>query len=257
MYNFKERLNLLYVFSRTQHKLSDYRTVMGAVWSFLGPLLTFAVTYFIFSDRFGRQISHFSIKLLTGIIMINFFSVSVTYAMRAIVSNRSILHNSLTPPEVLVLSSLFNPLLKFLVEISLVVLLAAVGGLLPLSGVPFLLLTLLLFLIMTLGVGMFFSVFYCLAADVGEIWVVLSKLFLFITPVFYSADMVSVWARKMILFFNPITPYVLTFQHFLTPAPVPYYSGVTLLQCFLYALASLLAGYSSFKRHERTMVEFS
>ncbi len=124
----KNHLNLLRVLMRMHLRSSDYRTFLGALWSLAGPLLTFGVFYFIFIDRFGRGITLFSLKLLTGVIVIQFFMAVIQITMNAMRQSRDVVVDSLTPSEVFLAAPLVVPLLKFIVEIGLCLVLAAFSG---------------------------------------------------------------------------------------------------------------------------------
>ncbi len=255
MKTLRQNLNLLSVLCRANFRSSDYRSFAGALWSFIGPLIVFSVTYFIFVDRFGRQISYFPLTLLTGIITIGYFSNTVTYTMRFFPAHREILMNSRAPAAVLLPASLFVPSIKFFVEFTLCVLFAFSQGILEPSNLALALALIPFLILLAVGIGLCLAVLSQLAGDVQEIWFVLAQMLLFITPVFYQLPMISPFARIVVAVFNPVTPFILSFQSLLTSHPVPYFQTGTLVQAAAYGMASFLAGWTYFKRMERQMVE--
>ncbi len=255
MRKLRQNLNLLSVLCRANFRSSDYRSFAGALWSFMGPLIVFSVTYFIFVDRFGRHISYFPLTLLSGIITISYFSNTITYTMRFFPAHREILMNSRAPSSVLLPASLFVPSIKFFVEFTLCIIIAFSLRILEpqklavaLALIPFLIL-------LAVGIGLCLAVLSQLAGDVREIWLVFSQMLLFTTPIFYQLPMISPLARTLIVFFNPVTPFILSFQSLLTGHPVPYFHTGTLVQAAAYGLASFFTGWTYFKRMERQMVE--
>ena len=152
---FKANLNLLKVLMRMHLRSSDYRTLLGALWSLAGPLLTFAVLYFIFVDRFGRGITLFSLKLLTGVIVIQFLMAVIQITMNAMRQSRDVVVDSLTPSEVFLAAPLVVPLLKFIVEIGLCLALAVSFGVFHAANVLALLILSFLFLLLSVGARFF------------------------------------------------------------------------------------------------------
>jgi ABC-type polysaccharide/polyol phosphate export permease len=75
------------------------------------------------------------------------------------------------------------------------------------------------FLLLVVGGGLFLSVLYCFARDVEHIWSIASRMLLFITPVFYAPEMLSVPARLAVRWLNPLTPHVLALRAALRGTP--------------------------------------
>lgn len=250
-----QKLNLLKVLCAAQLRSSDYRSAAGALWSFMGPLLTFSVTYFIFVDRFGRAIPYFPLTLLTGIISLSFFTSAVSYVIKFFQRNRDIFINSKAPPEILLAAHLFVPLLKFLTELSLCAVLAAVLGILTPAGFAGVLLLIPFFVLLAAGVGLYLAVLGTLAGDIEEIWTVVAHTLIFVSPVFYQLPMISPWARTLITCLNPVTPFMLSFQALITGQNIPGFEPGTLFQAAAYALAALSVGWTTFRKMEKQVVE--
>ncbi len=255
MDRFKKNLNLLSVLTRMHLRSSDYRTFLGALWSFVGPLLTFAVLYLIFAARFGQGISLFSLKLLTGVIVIHFFSSVIQVILNAMRQSREIVQDCLAPSEVLMAAPLAVPFLKFLVEIGLCVLTAVFCGVFSPVNLPALVGMVFLFLMFSAGAGLWLGVLNGLAADVGEIWLRIEPLMLFVSPIFYSVDMLSPWGRWAVTWLNPVTPFLVSFQALIAGQGTPALGLKTVLHAVSYAGMIFGAGYILFKKFERHLIE--
>jgi len=252
---FKANLNLLKVLMRMNLRSSDYRTLLGALWSLAGPLLTFAVLYFIFVDRFGRGITLFSLKLLTGVIVIQFLMAVIQITMNAMRQSRDVVVDSLTPSEVFLAAPLVVPLLKFIVEIGLCLALAVSSGVFHAANVLALLILSFLFLLLSVGAGLYLGVLNSLAADVGEIWQRIQPILLFVCPVFYSLDMLSPWGRWVVYWLNPATSFLISYQTLISGHPVPGFSAWTMVRAALYAAVVFSTGYAFFKKFEKQIME--
>lgn len=255
--SWQRHLNLLQVLTRTNLRSSDYNSLLGVVWSFLGPFLAFIIVYFIFVDRFGKQIPYFPLQVLTGVICLAFFGSTVQYTMHFLQRNQFILAASRTPSEILLLASLVTPVVKLMIEISFVIVLALCCGILKWFYLPVLILLLPTFFLMVIGVGLILHVLNCFAGDVEEIWNILSRFFIFIVPCFYTLDMLSPLARSLVLYLNPLTSIILSFQGLITGQPLPFFGPAIVLQAFLYSFLVFTLGYTLFKRFEKQIVEIS
>ena len=72
---------------RTKYK----RSVLGMLWSFLNPLLTMSVQYFVFSTIFKSDIPNYPAYLLIGIVSFNFFSEACGMALTSIIGNAGLI----------------------------------------------------------------------------------------------------------------------------------------------------------------------
>ncbi len=247
--------NLFSVLARTHLRSSDYRSFLGALWSFLGPFLTFAVLYLIFTDRLGRNIPYFPLKLLSGVILITFFKSVVQVCMQAVRQSRGYALDTLVPSEIPLLASLTVPCLKFLIEMFLCALISiSLGRLSPLGFLGFLF-YIPVFIVLALGVGLFLGSLNALASDISELWNALSHLLIFLSPIFYSFEMLSDWARIILYWFNPISSFVMAMEFFLTQAPDPHFETATLLLAVTHTIFWIGAGYTVFKKLEKQILE--
>lgn len=256
MRNLARDLNLFTVLARMHLHASDYRSFLGALWSFIGPLLTVAVLYFIFAEAIGRSVPLYPLSLLVGVVTLNFFFRTVQTIMQAVLQSRDIVLHSVAPSEVLLLSALAVPVIKFAVEMSVCAVLAACAGVFGLGEFFRLAGGLLLFVGLSGGIGLTLAVLNCLASDVNEIWTVVSPLFFFVTPIFYTLDMLSPMVRSLVYWLNPLTPFILTFQQCVTGGPIPYAHGGNLWVGALQSVFFLILGFSWFKRVEKQILEY-
>lgn len=236
-------------------RTSDYKSFMGALWSFLNPALTFLITYFLFQDRFGKQIPYFTLHLLSGIIVLSAFKSLVEHTIPFMERSRSILINSKTPSEILLSSSMVVPCLKFFIEISLCTMIGLALGLVKAQDLLFIYLLYICLIPMAIGFGLLLLTLHSFAGDTLEIWHILSQMLFFVSPLFYTLDMLSPWARTIILYLNPITPFMISFQGLITGQNTPYFSAGTIVWALSGSVILFAAGYGGFKRIEKELIE--
>ncbi|HTZ11383.1 MAG TPA: ABC transporter permease [Candidatus Margulisiibacteriota bacterium] len=236
-------------------KLADQNSILGFLWSCLNPVLMLLIMYFIFKFSFSQKIPAYPLYLLVGIACVNFFIATTTYSTKVFSINRDFILNTTVPREMVVLSRLFVHTYKFIIELALCLILSFVYGVFS-GGQIFLLLPLLLsYMALILSFSFLLSLLYCFVRDIEHIWMLLSRLFLFVTPIFYKLESVSLLFRNFIYWANPITPYVISFHEIIIKG------GNLNLYNYLYALvlglALLILSYSIFLAIENFALERS
>ncbi|OGS13983.1 MAG: hypothetical protein A2285_02190, partial [Elusimicrobia bacterium RIFOXYA12_FULL_57_11] len=229
----------------------DHNSILGFFWSFLGPLAMLAVTYAIFSARFGKNIYAYPLYLLSGIIMVNFFINTTFYVMKSFYEALPMMLNTTVRREVILVSHIPIPLYKFLIELLFCVALSVFYGrfspTMVLLGLPII----ASFTAFILGVSLLLALLFCFARDVEHLWMLISRVLLFISPIFYELKDISSWARKFVYFGNPLTPFVISLRELLMGRfDAASYAYSLFLGVFFLAL-----GYWAFCRLEDTAVE--
>ena len=198
--------------TRSQFALLDHNSILGFLWSFLGPLTMLVVMYFIFIGRFGKHIYAYPLYLLSGIVMVGFFINTTAYIMRSINGSMPVILNTTVPREIILVSSLNIMAYKFLIELAFCAVISLFYNLFPIATVLLLPLLIIAFIGLVLGVSVTLSMIYCIARDIEHIWGMLSQLLYFVTPLFYQLNSISPIARKLIVFANPLTPFVISMR---------------------------------------------
>ena len=222
--------NLLRELTWVEFKLTDHNSVLGVIWSFLNPVLMLLVMYFIFRGRFGQKIYAYPLYLLIGIITVNFFISTTTATIKVFSLNRDFVLNTTSPRELVILSQLFVNTYKFIIELAVCLVLSMFYGIFSSIHVLLLLPILLSYLFLIIGFGFLLSMIYCFVRDIGYIWMLISRLLLFVTPVFYKLNYAYSSFSKAIYWGNPITPFVISFYEIIMN------SGSFHLSNYLYAL---------------------
>ena len=231
---------------------TKYRqSVLGVLWSFLNPLLTMAVYYFVFSTLFKNNIPNFVAYLLTGIVFFNFFGEATNMGLESITSNASLINKVYVPKYVYPFSRVISSLVNL--AISLIPLLAVV----ILTGLPvtkaFLLLPLpILFLTaFSLGMSLLLATSNVFFRDTKFLWGVLVMMWNFLTPIFYPESIIP--ANLLQLYhINPMYQFVYFLRCILMEGVTP--QPVTYLYCVLCSLVPLLLGLWAFRKNQNKFV---
>lgn len=213
----KPNINLLLELIRANFKLVDYNSILGISWSFIGPVALLAILYFIFNYNFGRSINAYPLYLLTGIISVNFFIAVTTYMIRIFSINRDIICNSTIPRETLLISNLYVHVHKFVIELGVCLIISILYGFFSWAGILLLIPLVISYVALAFGVGLILSLCYCFVRDIEHLWMLISRLLFFATPVFYNINNISVWAKKLVYWMNPLTFFLLSFRNIIMP----------------------------------------
>jgi len=233
---------------RANLKSSDYHSLLGGLWSLLGTGAMLASLYFVFGRHFGAAVRGYPLYLLAGIVPVNFFITATGHLLKVFVNNRDIALNSTIPRESLVLSAASLHGWKLGIEMLMCAAVSLAYGFFSLRAALVLLPIILFFLALVVGVGLFLALALCFARDVEHVWTILSRLFFFASPVFYTLDSLSPKARALVTYGNPLTPFLTAFRGvFLQGGNV---ASATLAQCALLGTATLALGYLAFVRLE-------
>jgi len=227
------------------------RSVLGVFWSFLNPLLTMSVQYFVFSTLFKSDIPNFSLYLLTGIVCFNFFNEASGMALMSIVGNAPLITKVYVPkyiyPISRVLSSSINLLLSML-PLFAVALLTGAPIRPALLMLPFGLACLVSF---SIGVGLFLSTAMVFFRDTQFLWGVISMLWMYATPIFYPESIIP--QRFLPLYkCNPMYHFLDFVRTILMDGVSPEPGAYVL--CFLMACVPLVIGSVVFKLNQDKFV---
>jgi len=235
----------------TSFKLRNEGSYLGILWYFLNPLLSFLILYFIFATRLGAGIESYPFYLLIGIIQWNFVNLAVGTAMKDIIANAQLIKSMNFSRESLIVASVFMALINHFFE--LLVLFIFLLFFVKLSFLM-LLFPLILFLqfLLILGMCFAFSSIIIYFRDLENIWAFFSRLWWFVTPVFYTISPKTPLIYTLNLF-NPLYYIITVSRDILIYNKLPAISSVLALACF--SLLSFNLGYLIFKKLKHKFAE--
>jgi len=189
----------------TSFKVRYQGSVLGYLWAILKPLFVFAVLYvlFVYIAPIGKDIPHFGISLLLGIVFWNFFSETTMVGATSIVANGDLIRKISIPRYLVVVASSVSALINLCLSMVVVVIFAIVNGVYP--SVSWLLVPLIIFelYIFSLGIAFGLSALYVKFRDITYIWEVLLQAGFYASMVLIPIQVVPEHLRQW-FFFNPI-----------------------------------------------------
>ncbi|MBW2992620.1 ABC transporter permease [Candidatus Woesearchaeota archaeon] len=238
-----KHLSLITQLTITSFKLRNEGSYLGILWYLLNPLLLFLILYFVFSNRLGSGIEHFALYLLLGIIQFNFLNLAAGTSMKNIIQNSNLIKSLSFSRESLIISSVLMALISHLFELAVFILFSLFLGIKPVLIIVFPLILLLQFLF-TLGLCLTLSSVIIYFRDLENIWLFVSRLWWFLTPVFYSVKEGSL--IHLINIFNPMYYIITISRNILIYSRLPDLSSITIIACI--SIISFITGYLIFTK---------
>lgn len=204
----KRNLVLLKELTKTDFKLRYQGSVLGYLWALLRPLLMFAILYVVFAKllRFGDEIPHYPVYLLTGTVLWSFFTECSQQGIQAMISRGDLIRKISFPKYIVTVSTTLTAVINLLINLAVVIIFALINGVTP-SWSWLLVLPLILELyLLALGIAFLLGSINVKYRDIGSIWEVLIQALFYAVPIIYPISMVaatSTFAAKVILL-NPI-----------------------------------------------------
>jgi ABC-2 type transport system permease protein len=173
----------------SQFKLRYTQSVLGYMWSLLKPALVFGITYVIFVVVFQIRdgTPDYGIQFLLGIVIWTFFADCIAASMQAIASSAGLLRKAYFPRSILVIAASFTSLFTFLINLSLVIVIALALRSIQLGPRSLLAIPLLFELyLLVLGISFFLSALFVRFRDVGHLWEVFTQVLFYGSGVMFS-----------------------------------------------------------------------
>jgi len=236
----------------TEFKMRDQGTFLGFFWTLLHPLLYFIVFYNLFKKWMGHHISQFPLYLIIGIVQWTFFAAATSSAIAAIKRGGEFVKSINFPKSVLVYSSVLTILFSYLLEMAILLVFWVIIGKSLSMKVFFLLPILMLQVFLVTGIAFLLSTTSVFFLDIERIWGIFTSLGLFLTPIFYTMELLSPEKRWIILI-NPMTHIIQASRAVLLDNMLPPLRGLGYV--LLLAVFFFLLGRALFSRYEGLFVE--
>jgi ABC-2 type transport system permease protein len=253
------RRHLLALLVRKEVQIRYRGSVLGWLWSYVKPLIQFAVFFVALGIvlRLNSTVGYYALYLLTGMTIVTFFTEAFANGTRSIVDNAPLIKKIFIPRELFPVASTLVAIVNTLPQILVVLVIALFSGWqFSLTALASIALALVIF---ATGLGMLFGAINVAYRDAQSFVDIIGMCAVWASPVMYQWSMVAdrldgIWFTLYAL--NPITAAVeLAHAGFWLPLnpeggqPLPNLLGFGLLG-LLTASVTLLIGQLVFRRME-------
>jgi ABC-type polysaccharide/polyol phosphate export permease len=98
-------------------KVRYKRSVLGAVWTMLNPLLLMVILAFVFSHALRMTMEHFPIFLLSALVLWNFFSQATSWSTACFLSYAPVIKKIYVPRSIFVLATVLAGTVNLLISL--------------------------------------------------------------------------------------------------------------------------------------------
>ncbi len=221
------------------------RTVLGMLWSVLGPLITLGVMALVFTQFFGRNMEHYIIYMFCGNLLYSFFKESTGTGMTALYDNSSIFSKINVPKYMFLLSKNVSSLINFGINIIVLFIFCIVDGVAFSWKFIMLLYPIGCLVVFNLGVGLILSALYLMFRDMKYLYDIFTLLLMYLSAIFYSIDAYSQKVQYL-FYLNPIYVYIRYFRKIILEGTIPKLSFHLLAAA--YAIVVLVIGAVIYKK---------
>lgn len=227
------------------------RSVLGMFWSFLNPLLTMSVQYFVFSTIFKSDIPNYASYLLIGIVCFNFFSEACNMSLYSILGNASLITKVYMPKYIYPVTRVLSSVVNLAISLIPMVIVCLVTGVQFEKSALLSLYFLVCLIVFSMGMSLILSTAMVFFRDTQFLWGVFSMIWMYATAIFYPESILPDNFR-FVLDINPLYHFINSIRtcilNGLSPEPAVY--G----QCLLIAVVTLLFGALVFKKNQDRFV---
>jgi lipopolysaccharide transport system permease protein len=235
-------------------KVRYKQTFLGAAWAVIQPLLTMLVFNFVFGTiaKVPTDGVPYPIFSYTALLPWGLFTTALNTASRSLTANQNMVTKIYFPRLVLPLASVLGGVVDFAIAFVILVGMLIYYRVTPTLAVWTLPLFLLLALITALGTALWLSAINVQYRDVNYVLPFLTQFWLFLTPVAYSAKVISEkW--QLVYSLNPMAGVVNGFRWAVLGTDTG--PGLTMWISVAIALVVLISGLFYFRSMERTFAD--
>ena len=227
-------------------------SLIGMIWNLLTPVLMTLAIWLVFSEiKVYSKMENYWFYLALGMFMMT--TMNSCIRGRAVYNNSNYIKKTSVPRWIVILADALTQFIILAISYILLIIVAIIAGVSfgPWAAV-FLIVGLLLIFVMCLGCSFLFSTLNVVHNDVGHIMGIVSRIAVWLTPVFFSLENAGQILRT-VASYNPFTYFVEVIHQGV------YYSEVPELEIIgvatLLAVAFLCLGWAVFKHYEMELAE--
>lgn len=196
------------------------RTVLGMLWSILGPLMTLAVMALVFTQFFGRNMEHYIIYLFCGNLLFSYFKESTLTGMTSLYENAAIFSKINVPKYMFVLSKNVSTLINFGINLIVLFVFCIIDGVSFSWLFVFLVYPVFWLVIFNLGMGFILSAYFMMFKDLKYLYDIFTLLLMYLSAIFYTVDAFPENIRKL-FYLNPMYTYIRYFRMIILEGTIP------------------------------------
>lgn len=239
---------LLLVMTIKELRIRYKNTFFGFLWIILNPITQMLVIGFVFKFFIREHIENYFLYLLVGLLVWNFFNLSLSKSTPSIVYERQLVKKAKFPNEVIPLSIILSNFIHFIAALILLSISIVFLGILTNYNFLSLILGVVLLLVFTSGLSLLTCSLNVRFRDTNFIVQAMLIVWFYATPIVYSINVIPyklMWIWRL----NPLTSIVQLFQNALVSSPPPELK--TLISNVVVIVLVMFLGVQIFKKNDK------
>lgn len=234
-------------------------SVFGALWAVLYPLLQLGIYTGLYTMIFKIRPSNldpmgYVVLVCSGLVCLMAFSEALTAATTSLSSNKSLLMNTVFPAELIPVRAAVSAQVTSMVGISVTLIAGFAWGNAKIYTVLLVPVFWMLLLMFAMGIGWILSLFSLVARDIQHMLGLITMLLFVLSPFAYTPDMVPS-ALKAIIYINPLSYFVLTFQSLICYGVLP--DKFIAIGAIALSLVSFIVGFKIFQKSKYVFFDYA
>lgn len=241
--------NLLASMTDKELKVRYKNTVFGFLWVVINPILQMLIIGFVFRFFISQPIENYYYYLLIGLLVWNFFSLSLTKATPSIVYERNLIKKAKFPRSVIPLSIILSNLIHLIVALIIFTVPIILLKTMTLTGILYILAAFILLIMFTTGLSLLTAALNVRYRDISFFVQALLLIWFYANPIVYTLSMIP-YKYYWIWRFNPMTSILQMMQHGFLQKPLP---GVAMMSVNILIIFIIFAiGIYVFKKESKS-----
>lgn len=196
------------------------RTVLGMLWSVLGPLMSLGVMALVFTQFFGKTIEHYIIYMFCGNLLYSYFKESTASGMTALYANSNIFSKINVPKYMFLLSKNVSSLINFGINLLVLFVFCIIDGVAFSWKYILLIYPVGCLVAFNLGMGLILSALYLMFRDLKYLYDIFTLLLMYVSAIFYSIDAYEQQIQYL-FYLNPVYVYIRYFRMIILEGTIP------------------------------------
>jgi len=241
----------IFVLTQRDLKLKYKNTFLGFFWSMLLPLCQTVVFFLVFNFIMSFNMPKYLLYLVSGLFLWQCLSNIIAQSLYLFIGNGNLIKRTQCHRSALVWACGMTELIHLFCTMPVLVLIMIYFDVSPgwsALTLPWVFLNIFLF---SMGLGLVFATLQLLFRDLERIIAIVLQLWFYLTPVFYSVDMIPAGYSKL-LYFNPFFFIIESWRNVFYEPKIDFNP---LIFGGLYAIVFLLVGLGIYKSQEKRFGE--
>jgi ABC-2 type transport system permease protein len=202
-------LDLLWLSSAIEFRARYATTFLGYLWTIVRPLIFFGLIFLVMRQilGFGKNIPNYGLMLIINLVLFQYFQEATARALRSVTSKEGLVRKMQFPRIVIPLSVSLTAGFTLLLNLVAVFMLFLISGLEPRWSWLGLIPIILGLALLTTGMALMLSVAFVRSEDVGEAWLLVSRMLFYASPILYPIETVPESVRHLVAL-NPLSPFL-------------------------------------------------